>query len=299
MVAQQLQAARDSPGQKDFYSFAGSSNVLPTVVNILQEDRPIPWNWSSGSLEIAYLVVNSSMICKKLGLGKANNRSSESTGLFYKCYRARAALPRQNTATYRRASRRWAASCIISASSSVSIPMAAYSLATSLEGRRITSGLWAMRRRTRLAGARTFASWGADYLKYDNCYAVNSTDFVDDNPPIAIEARINDIGPPASWDNLFRIINQVVPITQFAGPGGWNDLDMLEVGNSGLSAAEQQTHFAFWAAVKSPLIISTDLTKASAQTLGILKSASNGCFCARSCKKTRDLAKSREITQKF
>ncbi|KAJ6502702.1 hypothetical protein C8R47DRAFT_1067530 [Mycena vitilis] len=43
MVAQQLQAARDSPGQKDFYSFAGSSNVLPTVVNILQEDRPIPW----------------------------------------------------------------------------------------------------------------------------------------------------------------------------------------------------------------------------------------------------------------
>lgn len=32
----------------------------------------------------------------------------------------------------------------------------------------------------------------------------------------------NDIGPPASWDNLFRIINQVVPITQFAGPGAWN-----------------------------------------------------------------------------
>lgn len=52
----------------------------------------------------------------------------------------------------------------------------------------------------------------------------------------------NDIGPPASWDNLFRIINQVVPITGFAGPGGWNDLDMLEVGNSGLSADEQQTH---------------------------------------------------------
>ncbi|KAJ7617461.1 glycoside hydrolase family 27 protein [Mycena polygramma] len=158
--------------------------------------------------------------------------------------------------------------------------------------------------------AATFASWGADYLKYDNCYAVNSTDFVDDNPPIsphyttmrdALNAtgrpilfsacewgvqdparwpasavanswRIsNDIGPPASWDNLFRIINQVVPITQFAGPGGWNDLDMLEVGNSGLTADEQQTHFAFWAAVKSPLIISTDLTKASSQTLNILK----------------------------
>lgn len=40
----------------------------------------------------------------------------------------------------------------------------------------------------------------------------------------------NDIGPPASFDNLFRIINQVVPITGFAGPGAWNDLDLLEVG---------------------------------------------------------------------
>ncbi|KAG5219446.1 Alpha-galactosidase [Salix suchowensis] len=60
----------------------------------------------------------------------------------------------------------------------------------------------------------------------------------------------NDIGPPASWDNLFRIINQLVPFTGFAGPGAWNDLDMLEVGNTGLTVAEQQTHFAFWAAAK-------------------------------------------------
>jgi len=80
----------------------------------------------------------------------------------------------------------------------------------------------------------------------------------------------NDIGPPPSWDNLFRIINQVVPITQFAGPGGWNDLDMLEVGNEGLTLPEQQTHFAFWAAVKSPLIISTDLTNISPEALSIL-----------------------------
>ncbi|TFK33044.1 glycoside hydrolase family 27 protein [Crucibulum laeve] len=154
--------------------------------------------------------------------------------------------------------------------------------------------------------ANSFASWGADYLKYDNCYAVNSTDFVDFNPPISTHytamrdalaatkrpivfsicewgvqdparwpastvGNSNDIGPPVSWDNLFRIINQLVPITQFAGPGAFNDLDMLEVGNAGLTAAEQQTHFAFWAAAKSPLIISTDLTSPSTQTLNILK----------------------------
>jgi len=81
----------------------------------------------------------------------------------------------------------------------------------------------------------------------------------------------NDIGPPASWDSIFRIINQLVPITQFAAPGGWNDLDILEVGNSGLTVDEQQTHFAFWAAAKSPLIISTDLSNPSAETLSILQ----------------------------
>jgi len=43
------------------------------------------------------------------------------------------------------------------------------------------------------------------------------------------------------------------------------------VGNSGLTTAEQQTHFAFWSAAKSPLIISTDLTKISTNSLNILK----------------------------
>ena len=62
--------------------------------------------------------------------------------------------------------------------------------------------------------------------------------------------RRNDIGPPNNWNNIVRIINQVVPITQFAKPGAFNDLDMLEVGNSGLTVAEQQSHFAFWAAAK-------------------------------------------------
>ncbi|KAG6831027.1 hypothetical protein H0H87_006516 [Tephrocybe sp. NHM501043] len=89
--------------------------------------------------------------------------------------------------------------------------------------------------------------------------------------PASAVGHSNDIGPPASWGNLFRIINQLVPITQFTGPGAWNDLDMLEVGNSGLTTVEQQTHFAFWAAAKSPLLISTDLTNPSTATLNILK----------------------------
>ncbi|KAG9310120.1 glycoside hydrolase family 27 protein [Chiua virens] len=158
--------------------------------------------------------------------------------------------------------------------------------------------------------ANTFAAWGADYLKYDNCYGVNSFDFADHYPPIQEEPHYtvmrdalqqtnrefvysicewgvqdparwagsvgnswrisNDIGPPVSFESLRRIINQLVPITQFAGPGGWNDLDLLEVGNVGLTDAEWRFQFAFWAAAKSPLIISTDLTTASAEVLGIL-----------------------------
>jgi len=56
-----------------------------------------------------------------------------------------------------------------------------------------------------------------------------------------------------------------------AKPGAWNDPDMLEVGNGGLSHAEELTHFALWAISKSPLIIGADLTTISKESLAILK----------------------------
>ena len=43
-----------------------------------------------------------------------------------------------------------------------------------------------------------------------------------------------------------------------SGPGGWNDPDMLEVGNGGLTHEEEKTHFAMWALAKAPLIIGCD-----------------------------------------
>jgi len=158
--------------------------------------------------------------------------------------------------------------------------------------------------------AKTFAAWGADYLKYDNCFADGPNTGVSYNPSYnltvhftAMRDALAATGRPilfsvcewgvqdparwpgsavgnswrmsddinASWNAVLRIINQVVPIVGFGGPGGWNDLDLLEVGNSGLTAAEQQTHFAFWAAVKSPLIVSTDLSKISATALAVIK----------------------------
>ncbi|MDR0939372.1 MAG: glycoside hydrolase family 27 protein [Mediterranea sp.] len=55
-----------------------------------------------------------------------------------------------------------------------------------------------------------------------------------------------------------------------AGPGHWNDLDMLEVGNGDLTLFENQTHFALWAMLCSPLIMGNDIRQMSEQTKEIL-----------------------------
>lgn len=56
-----------------------------------------------------------------------------------------------------------------------------------------------------------------------------------------------------------------------AGPGGWNDPDMLEVGNGFYDDVEEKTHFALWALVKAPLIIGCDLNNIKPSSLAILK----------------------------
>ena len=83
----------------------------------------------------------------------------------------------------------------------------------------------------------------------------------------------NDIIP--AWRTIFRVLNQAVPQTSFAGPGHWLDLDMLEVGNNILTTAEEQTHFSMWAILKSPLTIGAalkdDITAINPTSLDITK----------------------------
>jgi len=67
-----------------------------------------------------------------------------------------------------------------------------------------------------------------------------------------------------------NILNKAAPIGQKAGPGGWNDLDMLEVGNGGMTTEEYRTHFSMWSLVKSPLILGNDITNISADDLAII-----------------------------
>ncbi|MGW4021967.1 NPCBM/NEW2 domain-containing protein [Streptomyces sp. NPDC005009] len=148
--------------------------------------------------------------------------------------------------------------------------------------------------------ARTFASWGVDYLKYDWCRA--HQDGVDPEqgftkmrdalaatgrpvfysihrepqlpvdswrPAVANSWRTSpDIRD--NWAGMLRNLKNNLPLSQYAGPGHWNDPDMLEVGNGGMSATEYRTHFSLWSVMAAPLIAGTDLSKVSAEDLEIL-----------------------------
>ena len=73
-----------------------------------------------------------------------------------------------------------------------------------------------------------------------------------------------------TWSSVANIASNAQAYGSYAGPGGFNDFDMLEVGNGGLTAAEERAHFGIWALVKSPLLIGTDLTKIKKASLDVL-----------------------------
>ena len=150
--------------------------------------------------------------------------------------------------------------------------------------------------------AQTFADWGVDYLKYDNCNNAGSTTteqyvarysamrdaLLKTGRPIVYslcEWGVNqpwnwgadvghlwrttgDIGD--NWGSLKSIIQKNMVLSPFAKPGAWNDPDMLEVGNGGMTDTEYRTHFALWAMMAAPLLIGSDLRKATPATLAIL-----------------------------
>ncbi|MEN3308255.1 MAG: alpha-galactosidase, partial [Micromonosporaceae bacterium] len=150
--------------------------------------------------------------------------------------------------------------------------------------------------------ARTFADWGVDYLKYDNCNNAGSTTteqyiarYSAMRDALAATGRqivysicewgvnapwtwapdvgnlwrtTGDIGD--SWTSLKSIIAANAPLYPFAKPGAYNDPDMLEIGNGGMTDTEYRTHFALWAMMAAPLLIGTDLRRATAATMQIL-----------------------------
>jgi len=67
-----------------------------------------------------------------------------------------------------------------------------------------------------------------------------------------------------------NILNKVVSYVDKAIPGAWNDLDMLEIGNGGMTDTEYVTHMTMWAAVKSAMIMGNDMVNLPPSAYSIL-----------------------------
>jgi alpha-galactosidase len=75
----------------------------------------------------------------------------------------------------------------------------------------------------------------------------------------------------ANWNSVVSITGQEVPIANISAPGGWNDMDMLEVGvKNGMTNTEYTSHFSIWAAMKAPLILGNDVTNMTSDIKNII-----------------------------
>ncbi|KFH41533.1 alpha-galactosidase B-like protein [Hapsidospora chrysogenum ATCC 11550] len=72
------------------------------------------------------------------------------------------------------------------------------------------------------------------------------------------------------WESVVRIGAKASEIPEYSGPGGFNDLDMLFVGNGVLTEPQERLHFGLWAIAKSPLVIGADLNALPESSLKIL-----------------------------
>ena len=146
--------------------------------------------------------------------------------------------------------------------------------------------------------AAQFASWGIDYLKYDNCNnqgvdaiqrytkmrdalkatgrrIVYSICEWGENDPWLWAAGVGHLWRTTgdisdNYGSMLGIVKQNMVLADFAGPGRWNDPDMLEVGNGGMTDTEYRSHFALWSIMAAPLLIGSDLRGASPETMDIL-----------------------------
>jgi alpha-galactosidase len=151
--------------------------------------------------------------------------------------------------------------------------------------------------------AKTFAGWGIDYLKYDWCSASSIYKNEQLQPiyqrmgdalqatgrPMVYSLCEYGMGDVEKWGadvggNLWRTTDDIrdewasmifnvesqVKTAPYAGPGHWNDPDMLEVGNGHMTDDEYRTHMSLWALVASPLLAGNDIRTMSPVTKSIL-----------------------------
>jgi alpha-galactosidase len=155
--------------------------------------------------------------------------------------------------------------------------------------------------------ARMYAEWGVDYLKYDWCSASRVWQDTDMQAayqkmgsalevatkamrrPIVYalcqygRAKVQTWGPEVganlwrttgdirdSYDSMAKIGFAQTDLASYAGPGHWNDPDMLEIGNGGMTQDEYKTHFSLWAMIAAPLLSGNDLRSLTPEISQIL-----------------------------
>jgi len=157
--------------------------------------------------------------------------------------------------------------------------------------------------------AYIYAKWGVDYLKYDWCssdgqnqkesYRLMSQMLKEAGHPIVFSLCEWGGSKPWEWAsevghlwrttgdiaNCFdceqkhsgysnwgvtKILDMQIDMRQYAGPGHWNDPDMLQVGNGGMTVNEDRAHFSMWCMLAAPLMAGNDLKNMSSQTHDIL-----------------------------
>jgi alpha-galactosidase len=154
--------------------------------------------------------------------------------------------------------------------------------------------------------AKSYAAWGIDYLKYDWCSAGRIYKEEDMHPvyqkmgdalrktgrPIVYSlcqygrADVWKWGPEVSgnlwrttgdirdaWDSMTKIGFDQGKLAEYAAPGHWNDPDMLEIGNGGMSNDEYKVHMSLWSLLSAPLLAGNDLRTATPEILAILTNA--------------------------
>jgi alpha-galactosidase len=149
--------------------------------------------------------------------------------------------------------------------------------------------------------AATIASWHVDYLKYDNCnnqkvdaqqrytamaealrgtgrpiffsvceWGENKPWLWAGKPPVSAGSWRTTGDISDNYASMLKNFKQNVVLDSYATPGHWNDPDMLEVGNGGMTDVEYRSHFSLWAIMAAPLLIGTDLRTIKPDALEIL-----------------------------
>ena len=151
--------------------------------------------------------------------------------------------------------------------------------------------------------AKTFAFWGIDYLKYDWCsagqiYKDSDLQAVYQTMGAALEAtgkpmvyslceygmgNVQQWGDKVGanlwrttgdisdkWSSMIDNVERQIPTAPNAGPGHWNDPDMLEIGNGHMTTEEYRTHMTLWAVSAAPLLAGNDVRNMSVETASIL-----------------------------